>query len=180
MQISPIQQNNTSFKALKNMKFLKDSNPIYSFNPKCSIKDAEIVDAFRKNDAFNKLFNDYDVWATFYIFERFGKPFNSMHLHLKDVDTAISQKKSFIKKITEFLGLKKRQEEPSEEDYTAFVSLSEFHDGRSLKQLISKTTEADLKKEILFTKSIVAEDKENAKKRAERLKGINESIKNCV
>ena len=103
-----------------------------------------------------------------------------MYLDLKEVDTAIPQKKSFIKKFSEFLGFRNRPKESSEEDYTAFVSLSEFHEDHSLKQLISKTTEADLKKEILLSKSIVAENKENAKKRAERLKEINESIKNYV
>lgn len=56
MQISPIQQDNTSFKALKNMKFLKAPNPMYDFNPKYNIEDAEIVNAFMKNDAFNIYF----------------------------------------------------------------------------------------------------------------------------
>ena len=180
MQISPIQQHNNSFKALKNMKFLKAPNPMYDFNPKYNIKDAEIVDAFMKNDAFNKLFKDYDAWATFYSYEWLGKPFNGMHLHLKEVDTVIPQEKSFIKKITEFLGFKKHQKEPSEEDYTAFVTLSNRRDNRSLKQIISETTEKDLRVEILLSKNIVAEKKENAKKRAERLKDINESIKNYV
>ena len=180
MQISSIQQNNNSFKALKNMKFSKDLNPMYDFNPKYNIKDAEIVDAFMKNDAFNKLFKDYDAWASFSIYERFGKPYHYLYLDLKEVDTAIPQKKSFIKKITEFLGFKKRQKEPSEEDYTAFVTLSNRRDNRSLKQIISEITEKDLRVEILLSKDIVAEKKENAKKRAERLKEINESIKNYV
>ena len=180
MQIRPIQQNNNSFKGLKNMEFLKAPNPMYDFNPKYNIKDAEIVDAFMKNDAFNKLFKEYDAWATFYTYEWLGKPFNGMHLHLKEVDTVIPQEKSFIKKITDFLGFKKLPKEPSEEDYTAFVTLSNRRDNRSLKQIISETTEKDLRVEISLSKKIVAEKKENAKKRAERLKDINESIKNYV
>ena len=167
--------NNVSFGTLKRIEYIKE------FNPHEYIEDAKAVLAFKKSEAFNKFFQNYDGIA---IFDRGSGTFCDRDFRFSDL--TIKYKKAFQTKPEKNLFKRGMQnikkwfsnnmlEEQFEDKMHYYASYDpySFGDSRtSLTDMIKNLTINDLE---AYVKSNKKKEAEQAQK-AELLKKLNDEI----